>query len=172
MEDNQVSSTQPTNQNPGGNRGLLTAIVVVLIVLIGGYFLFANNGEDNSQVENTNTQQSSQSEENTVTPSQSETNSGSMMSGEAKTFTFTNQGFAFNPNEIRVKKGDKVKVTYTSQGGTHDWVVDEFNARTKVLAAGASETIEFTVDKTGTFEFYCSVGNHRAMGMKGKLIVE
>jgi plastocyanin len=27
-------------------------------------------------------------------------------------------------------------------------------------------------DKKGTFEYYCSVGQHRALGMKGKLVVE
>ena len=32
--------------------------------------------------------------------------------------------------------------------------------------------VEFTVDKTGTFEYYCSVGQHRANGMVGNLIVE
>ena len=33
-------------------------------------------------------------------------------------------------------------------------------------------TAEFTADKVGSFEYYCSVGSHRSMGMKGVLKVE
>jgi hypothetical protein len=40
------------------------------------------------------------------------------------------------------------------------------------VGAGASDVVEFTADKAGTFEYYCSVGNHRAMGMKGTLTVK
>ncbi|MEY4731380.1 MAG: hypothetical protein RL681_326, partial [Candidatus Parcubacteria bacterium] len=46
-----------------------------------------------------------------------------------------------------------------------------FNAATKVLTDGQSETIEFVANKAGTFEYYCSVGSHRQMGMKGTLTV-
>ena len=50
--------------------------------------------------------------------------------------------------------------------------IDEFNAKTRVLNKGEEETITFVADKAGTFEYYCSVGQHRANGMVGKLIVE
>lgn len=33
-------------------------------------------------------------------------------------------------------------------------------------------SVTFVADETGTFEYYCSVGNHRGQGMIGKLIVE
>jgi nitrite reductase (NO-forming) len=71
-----------------------------------------------------------------------------------------------------VKKGDTVKIVLTNANGMHDWIVDEFNAKTKVLQGTASDTIQFVASKTGTFEYYCGVGNHRQMGMVGKLIVE
>jgi len=32
--------------------------------------------------------------------------------------------------------------------------------------------VEFTADTPGEFEYYCSVGQHRANGQVGKLIVE
>ena len=48
----------------------------------------------------------------------------------------------------------------------------EFNAATEKVAAGVSSSVEFVADKKGTFEYYCSVGQHRANGMKGKLIVK
>ena len=35
-----------------------------------------------------------------------------------------------------------------------------------------SAEVEFVASIAGTFEYYCSVGEHRAKGMKGNLIVE
>jgi plastocyanin len=94
------------------------------------------------------------------------------MKGTVKEFTVTGKSFSFTPNELKVKKGDTVKITFKNNGGFHDWVIDEFNARTKQIGDGEIDTVEFTADKAGTFEFYCSVGNHRQMGMVGNLIVE
>lgn len=91
---------------------------------------------------------------------------------QTKTFNVEGGMFYFNPKEIRVKQGDTVRIVFTNKEGFHDWTIDEFNARTTQIAAGKTETIQFVADKTGTFEYYCSVGNHRAMGMKGNLIVE
>ena len=82
------------------------------------------------------------------------------------------KNFEFTLKEIRVKKGDKVRIDFTSTQGFHDWVVDEFNAKTKQINTGNNSSVEFVADKTGTFEYYCSVGNHRVQGMVGKLIVE
>ena len=50
--------------------------------------------------------------------------------------------------------------------------IDEFNAATERVSAGATTTVEFIADKKGTFEYYCTVGQHRANGMKGKFVVE
>lgn len=94
-----------------------------------------------------------------------------------KTFTITGEPFKFLMNGteapvLRVQQGDTVRIDFTNTKGFHDWVLDEFNARTPQLQAGASASVEFVADKKGTFEYYCSVGSHRAMGMKGNLIVE
>lgn len=92
--------------------------------------------------------------------------------GPVKEITITNKGFQFIPAEIKVKQGERVKITYSNSGGFHDVVIDEFNVRTKQIQAGKTDSFEFTPDRKGVFEFYCSVGNHRKMGMFGKLIVE
>lgn len=78
----------------------------------------------------------------------------------------------FDPKEIRVNRGERVRIVFTNVEGFHDWVIDEFSAKTGRLQAGQTQTIEFVADKAGTFEYYCSVGNHRQQGMKGNLIVE
>lgn len=80
--------------------------------------------------------------------------------------------FYFKPNEIRVKVGDKVKVTLKAVDMMHDFVIDELDVKTEVTKSGSTSSVEFTADTAGTFEFYCSVGEHRLRGMVGKLIVE
>lgn len=89
-----------------------------------------------------------------------------------KAFTIEGTNFAFSQKEIRVKKGDTVKVTLNVTDGFHDFVIDEFNAKTKQMNEGGTETIQFVADRVGTFEYYCSVGKHREMGMVGTLVVE
>lgn len=97
--------------------------------------------------------------------------------GEVKTFVITGENFKFvmdgkdNP-DIVIKRGDKVRIEFKSTQGFHDWVVDEFSVATKqVRDTDDSTFVEFTAEKAGTFEYYCSVGKHREMGMKGNLIV-
>ena len=89
-----------------------------------------------------------------------------------KEFKLTAKNYEYSQKEIRVKKDDFVMITLSSIGGSHDFVIDEFNAKTTRVGSGQSATVQFKADKTGMFEFYCSVGNHRQMGMVGKLIVE
>ncbi len=90
----------------------------------------------------------------------------------AKEFTVTASSFQFSPAQIKVKKGDTVRLTVKNSGGSHDLVIDALNVSTKILGSGQSDTVEFVANKTGSFEYYCSVSNHRAMGMVGTLVVE
>ena len=92
-------------------------------------------------------------------------------SGAVKEVTITNEGYNYMPSVIRVNVGDTVRLTYENGGGFHDWVLDEFDASTRRISGGSTATIEFTADQAGTFEFYCSVGNHRAQGMVGDFVV-
>ena len=75
--------------------------------------------------------------------------------------------------DIVVNLGDTVRIVYESVGGMpHDFVVDGIEgARTQIWQPGEGETIEFVADVAGEFEYYCSVGAHRAQGMVGRFIV-
>lgn len=90
------------------------------------------------------------------------------------TFNISGGSFYFTPNEFKVKQGDKVKIIFTNVGGMHNLVLPDFKVETRMINTNESDTIEFTADKKGTFEFYCSVGKgyHRQMGQIGVLIVE
>jgi len=88
-----------------------------------------------------------------------------------KEFVVTGVPFSFTPNSMVVNKGDTVKVTFKNGGGTHDFKIDEFNVATPIINAGEEQSVTFVADKSGTFEYYCSVGNHRALGMVGTFTV-
>ncbi len=89
-----------------------------------------------------------------------------------KEFTVDGSNFKFAPNTITVKKGDTVKITLKNIAGFHDFKIDEFGVATKQIKEGTEESVTFVADKTGSFEYYCSVGKHRANGMVGTLIVQ
>jgi plastocyanin len=150
-------------------RAPMLAISAVILLAIAGLVVYLSNTKTTPQTEVS--VQPAATAQATSTPEAMESTSGAMTSS-VKEITVTASSFKFDPSTIKVKQGDTVKLTYKNFGGMHDWVVDEFSARTKVLQSGQQETIEFVADKAGTYEYYCSVGNHRAMGMKGQLIVE
>lgn len=136
-------------------RNLLIALAIIIVLaVVGAYFL---KGSSQSLTNNSG---------NTVIPTNIEAGV------PVKTFTISAQNFSFSPSEIKVNKGDRVKIILNVVAGFHNWAVDEFNAKTEQVQGPATREVEFTADKAGTFEFYCSVGNHRQMGMVGNIIVE
>ncbi len=80
-------------------------------------------------------------------------------------FTLDSFNYGYDQTELRVQEGDTVTITLTNSEGFHDWVVDEFNAATEKIQAGGTTEVTFIADTAGTYEFYCSVGNHRAQGL-------
>jgi plastocyanin len=160
QEQVQTSSSEKSNKTP-------LIIAVVIIVAIGG--LLYSNSHALKQMAGGSKQVAVQGAK--TTPIVKDTASPSAIQAE-QTFTVTGANFSFDPKTMTVKKGDKVKVVFKNAEGFHDWNLDEFNAHTKKIKANEEDTVEFVADKTGTFEYYCSVGQHRQMGMKGTLTVE
>lgn len=132
-----------------------TYITLVLVLIVGSYWLLTDKEVDTT---------SNLSEESMT---------GNNDEGiTKKIFDVDSFAFGYSETEIRVKKGDAVTINLTNSGGFHDWVVDEFAAATEQIAAGGNTSVTFVASETGTFEYYCSVGDHRTKGMVGKLIVE
>ncbi len=155
-----------------------TIVIVIIIILLGGWLLLRDRDaiDDTNIATTTNTIIPTTTPPTTNTPPTTGTSTGTSTatstSSAVKTFTVTGTNFAFAPTTMSVNKGDKVRIAFKNAGGFHDFRIDEFAVATKTLSAGQEETIEFTANKTGSFEYYCSVGNHRAMGMKGTLTVK
>ncbi len=78
--------------------------------------------------------------------------------------------FEFLPSEIKVNKGDKVKLTITATDVPHTFALVAYGIDEE-LPVGQDVIVEFTADKEGTFTFTCGVPGHEGSGMKGKLIV-
>ena len=80
----------------------------------------------------------------------------------------------FNTGTLRAKPGTvTIRLTNPSSSGKPHSVEIEGKGKEKrsaVLDPGETGSVTMTVKK-GTYEFYCTVGNHKAAGMKGKLIV-
>jgi len=92
--------------------------------------------------------------------------------GEIKEFTIDSFNFGYSLEEITVNEGDTVTINLTNSDGFHDWVVDEFGATTEKIQTGDVTSVTFVAGEAGVYEYYCSVGSHRANGMVGKLIVK
>ena len=89
-----------------------------------------------------------------------------------KEFDITLKQWEFNPAEIVVKKGDKVKLTLTSEDVAHGFAIGEYKINEKV-EPGETKVIEFDATMSGKFLYYCSVpcgSGHSTM--KGWLTVE
>jgi plastocyanin len=155
----------------GMKTSYIIGIVVVAVVIIFGWFYVSKN-KQTAQPEEQVTQTPPAPTEQPQATGSSMMASPSAMVGSEKDFTVDGSNFKFVPAKIAVKKGDKVKITFVNTGGMHNFVIDEFNVKSKTIKGGAQDVIEFTADKTGSFDYYCSVGNHRAMGMQGVLTVQ
>lgn len=147
------------------NKNLLIVIIVVLV--LGGVYAFTSlkpNAEAPSEV---NTDGVS----NTMPVPGAEGVNEMVVSQETKTYIVEGDNFSFIPNVMNVKKGDRVKITFKNKEGFHDLKIDEFGVATPQIKAGEEATVEFVADKVGSFDYYCSVGSHRQMGMVGKLTI-
>ena len=76
----------------------------------------------------------------------------------------------FSLKEIRVNKGDLVRIKVTNTKGTHDFKIDEFEAYAET-PLNQEVVVEFVADKAGSFEYYCTKTGHRQNGHWGTLKV-
>lgn len=77
--------------------------------------------------------------------------------------------FAYDPPAVRVSPGTTVVWTWTGAGGAHD-VVATTGAFESALREASDERFTVTFDGDGVDPYYCTP--HRALGMKGAVIVE
>ncbi len=144
--------------------GVLTVFVVVVFILI-------SNKQVERQIVDT------KSQKGTDAPKAEESVAGVdgedlAVKDDVRKITIEGRAFAFSPSSITLKKGEKVQLTFVNSGGMHDFVIDELDVNSGVIQGGKSVVIEFTAPQVaGTFEYYCSVANHKQLGMSELLLV-
>ena len=164
-------------------------VLVLVALLAGGYYwynaqMISEVGmESDGETKTMNTEEERSMESDDTMDGEMDSESDNMMEaeasvdvsgtvGEARNFSVDAFNYGYSVDEIVVNEGDTVTITMTSTDGFHDWVVDEFNAAAARVTTGNTSQVEFIADKKGTYEYYCSVGNHRQLGMVGTLVVE
>lgn len=142
------SAKHPILQEPRkSNKKIIFIIIIISALLIGGFFLF-NNKSINGNIINDN-------------------KDNSQTQGEVQKITLSLKNHNYYPNLITVKQGVPVEITLDSSiGGCYR----SFNIQSLGVSKYSSnppDTITFTPDKKGSFEFACSM----RMG-RGTIIVE
>jgi cytochrome c oxidase subunit II len=98
-------------------------------------------------------------------------NAGTPMQGVHE-IQVTLRKYEFSPGSLRVKKGERVRLIMAAVDHDHGFKLDDFDINQKVRK-GTTTIVEFTADKSGTFQFRCSnVCGLGHRGMKGTLVVE
>lgn len=160
-------TTQTSTPEKKGGMNMVVMVVAIAVVLIGGYMLL--NKPSTTVAPTTDNAPTTQ---DSMQPTDSTGMVQESMVSDVVTIDMEAGAFFYNPKEIRVKKGQTVRINFIAVDMMHDMNIDELNVKNPIVKAGESTTIEFVVSETGSFEYYCSVGQHRANGQVGTLIVE
>jgi cytochrome c oxidase subunit II len=98
-------------------------------------------------------------------------NTGTPMQGVHE-IQMTLRKYEFTPGSLLVKKGERVRLIMAAVDHNHGFKLDDFDINQKVRK-GTTAIVEFTADRSGTFQFRCSnVCGLGHRGMKGTLVVQ
>jgi plastocyanin len=137
------------------NKALI-AIIVVVVLGVGGWVIYDHHKSNN----NSNTGSSNMSNTNSSTSNSSQS--------AASTGAITIKNMMFTPPQISIQKGGTV--TWTNDDNTAHTVTDDL---TNVGGPSSGDiqpgsTYSFTFNKTGSFQYHCSI--HPSM--RGTIVVK
>ena len=135
-------------------KNYLLAILLLVVLGVGGFYVFSQNQSLTSQG-----------------PTPTEVMSSPTSTAPVKEFTMTAKQWQFDPSTTTVSRGDRVRLKITAIDVTHGFSLPDFDVKTD-LAPNVETVVEFTADKTGEFTFFCSVVcGEGHLDMKGELVV-
>jgi plastocyanin len=169
------NTTQPTQNQSSFNPMIIVAIVAIVAIAGIAYMMSRKDAPESANTIQQEQVTQAPQEDSTAMDATEPSPEGTMEkkpadgtameeSTDVKTINVDAGAFYYKPAEIRVKKGEKDMM--------HDFVIDELGVKLPITKSGETKSVEFTPEKTGTFEYYCSVGQHRVQGQVGKIIVE
>jgi uncharacterized cupredoxin-like copper-binding protein len=95
-------------------------------------------------------------------------------SGGGQTIQVKETEFKLTPSSFTVSKPGTVAFDVKNTGSVDHALEVEGNGveeETSTISPGSSAKLTVDLSKNGTYEVYCPVDNHRAMGMEAKLVV-
>jgi len=147
----------------------ILAIAVILIIAVGGYFIYKSyypsssaNYQINPMPEN-NQQNQTTTNNNTTTqqPANNATDTKPMANGSQITI----RNFAFNPTSLTVPAG--TTVTWTNQDSAPHQIASDNNVfNSASLSSG--QTYQYTFQTLGTYKYHCAIHT----SMTGEIIVK
>lgn len=151
-------------------KGLLIGLVILVGVAVGALAISQSAGRQKAEVEEgAQVSQQFPAPGNEGTPEMVvSTDSAS----PGKEIVVSGGEYSFSPASISLTQGETVKVTFKNTGGLpHNFVITELGISTKTIPGGQEDSVTFTVEKTGIYTFFCSVGDHQQRGMEGEIKV-
>lgn len=153
-------------------KGFFLGLAVLVAVAVAAFVLIQGAGKQKTEVG----QESSGASQKVPAPESPETPE-MIVSGEPnsaqKEIAVSGDEYSFSPSSISVANGETVKITFKNMGNLpHNLTIAELGVATKTISAGQEDSVMVMADKTGTYAFYCAIGNHRQQGMEGKLEVK
>ncbi|MDQ6595822.1 cytochrome C oxidase subunit II [Bacillus salipaludis] len=145
--------------------GFLFAAVALMVMMLSACGSTSNNS---SSATTSSSKKSDTTTQTAKTGNTQKVAAKSASTGKVVTIKVMAKDFEYDKKVIHVKKGDKVRITLQSNDGGHGFALPAFNVNIQ-----GNKSAEFTANKTGTFEYHCSVvcgAGHSKM--TGKLIVD
>ena len=163
---------------PKSNSMMMKIIgILVVVAVIGGYMIMRNGSSDKEEntekIDGTAVEESSEKMEGETESIEAEgAYTGVVDEQGVRVIDVEAGSFYYKPNVMKVKKGETVRMVMNSVSMMHDFNIDELGVKLPIVKDGDSDMIEFVAGEVGTFEYYCSVGEHRANGQVGMITVE
>ncbi len=114
-------------------------------------------------------------EETGTSESMDDMGDDNMETADATEMTVDMFNFGYSEETIEATPGETLNIELTNSDGYHDFMIDELDVDSGRTNAGEVTSVTFTVPEDAapgtTYEYYCSVGSHRAQGMVGTLEV-
>ncbi len=134
-------------------RAVLVAVALTALTACGG------TDQSDAGGETTQAQTSESAPSSAAAPS---------AEGDVQTLTATEDDFSISLDQEELTAGEYEIEVVNDGGASHDLIIEQDGedvAGTDIIAAGESATLTVTLEP-GEYVFYCSVANHRGMGME------
>ncbi|HEY4605835.1 MAG TPA: plastocyanin/azurin family copper-binding protein [Blastococcus sp.] len=171
----QRTSTPPALRRPArGAAALVLAAAAVVLTACGGGSSSSGTSSSGGGGSSTSAGAATSTAAEASGSAAGGSSAGGSAAPAAQTLAATEADFSITLDKDTLPAG-AYSILVTNNGrATHDLVVEQNGkkvAGSDKIQAGQSTTLDVTLDP-GKYVFYCSVGNHRAMGMEINVTVQ